>query len=171
MQDSSLTRLNCPRKKGPSSNLERAVSIQSNAAPGKILHFSLFICVFRGQRNIKGSKHCSHQLHLLLPLMWNYWLCWMNQCRKTTPLQIPSLQDPMVHSLNINYPFQWRPHTNDIEDNLNLTSGKSDGSSKWQSIYLIKSRDSPFTSLLCSSEGTCTRTLHDQSRNEDSSNN
>lgn len=37
----------------------------------------------------------------------------------------------------------------------NLTSGNSEGPSKLLSMYLIKSRLSPLTSLLCSSDGTC----------------
>lgn len=40
------------------------------------------------------------------------------------------------------------------EQNEQLTLGKSDGPSKLLSIYRIKSRLSPLTSLLCSSDGT-----------------
>lgn len=133
--------------------------------------FTHFIRVCSRQRNIKGSKHYTHQLHLLHLWMWNLWICWMNQSRKTTPLQILSLQDPVVHSLNNNYIFQWRDQTRDIESALNLTWGKNDRPSKWPSIHLIKSRDTPFTSLLCSSEGTCITILHKQPRKEDNTNN
>lgn len=44
----SLTRLNWwPRKKGPSSNLERAVSTKSNAASDAVHHFSAIFVIYR----------------------------------------------------------------------------------------------------------------------------
>ena len=90
----SHTRLNRPRKKGPSSNLERAVSMLSNAMPGAVYnygHISLFT-----DYQIKRNKCSTHQLRFHLPWMKKSLFYRMSQCRRTTLLQTLSWQAPVI---------------------------------------------------------------------------
>lgn len=159
----SLTKLSWPRKNGPSSNLDRALSISSKAAPMETTHFSIYSytslhhCVNTLGASTISSPHlpASSILFSFSEVVTDFWKEPVNDSNSSptsflvgscnhSALQLPQKQSAKPE----NEIFMCSRHTDD------LTSGKREGPSKFTSIYRIKSRLSPFTALLCSSDGT-----------------
>lgn len=61
-----LTRLNCPRKKGPSSNFEKACSMKSNAAAVAIANHHYYHSLFQIEREMTNGIQTYQLGHPLL---------------------------------------------------------------------------------------------------------
>ena len=96
-------------------------------------------------------------------LPWRLWmsivLYWTRQYTQAAPQRTASLQNPAnLWMQTLIPPRNWWTAILQVSRSRWFsihTSGSNAGPSKLLSMYLTKSKLSPFTSLLCSSEGTC----------------